>query len=489
MQIKVFKAGTMKEAMAAMKAELGPNAIILHSKKYKESGLWGLRSREIVEITAAVEESTMATKQPKTAPPPRYKPSTAAANPVAKNPEPPLKNVFPENSPVEIESQSDAEILNSQEDSLKKIPAPIEQPAPHVEEKPAPKPSENLRTTNEAPLAELTPAQIAQVQAMMLAQLNQNQPPVEEKSAPPVEPPPKSEAVTESPEQSKIRRLEDEIAQMKALLAEVLGKENQKSGISLQEALRLQEIDESIVAEMSVGTGDILVDSQSSAAKWMFTAYLNGHLKFSDGIKLNPHGVKIIALLGTTGVGKTTTLAKIAAKFVLEQGISAAMITADTYRISAVDQLRTYSDILGLPLEVVYSPQELTAAIERHQNKDLILIDTAGRSQHNDFQMQELADFLNANPQIEKHLVLSSTTKLTDAREIIKRFAAVKPEKIIVTKIDETGGLGMVVNLLRDEKLALSYVTTGQSVPDDIEIASAEVLTNIFLKKASEYIA
>ena len=137
---------------------------------------------------------------------------------------------------------------------------------------------------------------------------------------------------------------------------------------------------------------------------------------------------------------------------------------------------------------MVYSPQELADAIARHQNKDLVLIDTAGRSQHNDFQMQELADFLNANPQIEKHLVISSTTKLADAKEIIKRFAAVDPEKIIITKIDETGGLGMVINLLRDDKLAVSYVTTGQSVPDDIEVANAEVLTNIFLKKAAEWI-
>lgn len=471
MQIKVFKAGSMKEAMAAMKAELGPNAVILHSKKYKESGLFGFRNREIVEITAAVEDT-----------PPPAQPATPPVRQIKKpSPKPvgPAPAVVEEPAPVEIESPSDAEILNLHEE--KPAASQVEQ----VTETLPPSTSESVTA-----MPELTPEQFAQVKAMVLAQLQIPQPPpapVEEK--PPEPPPPKSEAVTETLEQTKIRKLEDELAQMKALLAGVLGKDSKKSGLSLHDALKLQEIDENILGEISAGAGDVFIDSQSNAARWMFSSYLNEHINFSDGIKLNRRGCKAIALLGTTGVGKTTTLAKIAAKFVLEQNISAAMITADTYRISAVDQLRTYSDILGLPLEVVYNPQELSAAIERHQNRDLILIDTAGRSQHNDFQMQELADFFSANPQIEKHLVISSTTKLADAKEIIKRFAAVAPEKIIITKIDETGGLGMVINLLRDEKLALSYVTTGQSVPDDIEIASADVLTNIFLKKAAEWVA
>lgn len=458
MQIKVFKAGTMKDALAAMKAELGPNAVILHSKKYRESGLLGFRSREVVEITAALEETPPPENAPQAAPPApkpnisptmanallmRYKktePPTAA--PAAKKDETNFKNVFnsvKENAPVEIESQSDAEILN---------------------EKPAVK---------SAP-----PRKAEHVTA-----------------APPVEKS-KSESLRmptddESPEQTKIRRLEDEIAQMKALLAEVLGKDNQKGGLSLHEALKMQEVDDEILNEMAstAGAGDTLVDCQSAAAKFTLTTYLNEHFKFSDGIRLNRHGVRSVALLGTTGVGKTTTLAKIAAGFVLEQERSLALITADTYRISAVEQLKTYSDILGLPLEVVYTPEELSAAIETHKNKDLILIDTAGRSQHNDFQMKELVDFLNVNPRIEKHLVISSTTKLTDAQEIIKRFSAVEPDKIIITKIDETGSLGMVMNLLRNEKLAMSYVTTGQSVPDDIAVASAEVLANLFIKKAA----
>ena len=189
---------------------------------------------------------------------------------------------------------------------------------------------------------------------------------------------------------------------------------------------------------------------------------------------------------GKGGVGKTTTLAKIAAKFVLEQRTNVALITADTYRISAVEQLKTYSDILELPLEIVYNPTELSAALERHRDKELILIDTAGRSQHNEYQMRELDEFLRVNPRIEKHLVISATTKLADARQIMNKFLQVEPDKIIFTKTDETGSLGMIINLLRDSKYSLSYVTTGQSVPDDIERAGAEILTNLLLKKVDE---
>ena len=170
----------------------------------------------------------------------------------------------------------------------------------------------------------------------------------------------------------------------------------------------------------------------------------------------------------------------------MEQRTNVALITADTYRISAVEQLKTYSDILELPLEIVYNPAELAASIERHRDKELILIDTAGRSQHNDYQMRELEEFLRINPRIEKHLVISSTTKFTDARQIMNKFSQVEPDRIIFTKTDETGSLGMIINLLRDNVYSLSYITTGQSVPDDIERAGADILANFLLKKVDE---
>ncbi|MBR4903481.1 MAG: flagellar biosynthesis protein FlhF [Selenomonadaceae bacterium] len=324
-------------------------------------------------------------------------------------------------------------------------------------------------------------AAIAQAQAQAAEQLRLQQA-AQAQQAAIVQPqnPPQNE--------EKIRRLEEEIAQMKALLTEVLGRETKKGGVTLHEALKMQEVDEDILKSMAAqaNAGDTLVDMHTPAAKATLLNYLNEHVKFSDGVKLNRHGVRIVALLGTTGVGKTTTLAKIAAKFVLEQKTSVALITADTYRISAVEQLKTYSDILELPLEIVYNPPELSSAIERHRHKELILIDTAGRSQHNEYQMRELEEFLRVNPRIEKHLVISATTKLTDARQIMNKFSQVNPDRIIFTKIDETGSVGMIVNLLNDNKYSLSYITTGQSVPDDIERATAEVLTNLLLQKVEE---
>ena len=366
----------------------------------------------------------------------------------------------------------------------------------------------------------LTPAQLAQAQAMMMAQFNQmqmaqamqqavaqaqaqaqeqvrqaylqaqaqvqNQNQSNEQTERP------SQKSSVSPEtnqndqesQAKIKKLENEIAQMKALLAQVIGKDA-NHGLSLHEALRRQEVSEEILNDMAAHAeaGETLADSQSREAKTTLVKYLKENINFSDGIKLNRHGVRIVALLGTTGVGKTTTLAKIAAKFVLEQGITAALITADTYRISAVEQLRTYSDILGLPLEIVYSPAELSKAINKHRNKDLILIDTAGRSQHNDYQMKELQEFLAANQRIEKHIVLSTTTKISDANDILKKFAVCEPDKIIFTKTDETASVGLVVNLLYNQKLSISYVTNGQSVPDDITPANAEILADLLLRK------
>ncbi|MBQ7493122.1 MAG: flagellar biosynthesis protein FlhF, partial [Selenomonadaceae bacterium] len=341
--------------------------------------------------------------------------------------------------------------------------------------------------------AVFTQEQMAQAQAMFMAQFNQMQMMqqaaiAQAQAAEQIRLQQQEQPATTSQNEEKIKRLEDEISQMKALLAEVLGRSANKDTITLHEALKRQEVSEDILTEMAAqsNAGDTLVDFHSAAAKTTLINYLNEHIKFSDGVKLNRHGVRIVALLGTTGVGKTTTLAKIAAKFVLEQRTNAALITADTYRISAVEQLKTYSDILELPLEIVYNPQELASALERHRDKDLILIDTAGRSQHNEYQLRELEEFLRINPRIEKHLVISATTKFTDARQIMNKFAQVEPDKIIFTKIDETSSLGMIVNLLHDKKYSLSYITTGQSVPDDIERAGSDILANFLLKKVDE---
>ena len=283
----------------------------------------------------------------------------------------------------------------------------------------------------------------------------------------------------------KIQKLQDELAQMKAMLAQVMSKDQPKDKVSIQEALRLQEVDEDILKDMaaSVPAGDTLLDRLDPKSPDVLAGYLDKTMNFSEGITLNKHGVRIVALIGATGVGKTTTLAKIAARFVLEKNIKAALITADTYRISAVDQLKTYSDIIGLPLEIVYSPDELKVAIHKHRDKDLILNDPAGRSQHNDYQMKELQDFLAVDKHIERHLVMSATTKNRDAADILDKFSVCSPDRVIFTKADETSSVGLILNLLAEKDIALSFLTNGQSVPDDIIPATPKKLAELLLRE------
>ena len=491
MQIKVFKAGNMKDAMAAMKEELGDEAIILHSKKYKEGGLLGIGSREVVEITAAVEEISL----PKKVEPPALKHPTVAPNSLLTR----YKTDGTEQAVAEAERavQDDKpddkpEPQKNFEDVLQA--AQVEEPSQAEETSQVEKTSQADEKTAQVDEqlqqnTVLMQEQLAQTQAMIMAQFNQMQMMQQAAIAQAQAQVQTQQIQPDAPtNEDKIQRLEAEIAQMKALLAEVLGREPKKGVLSLHEALKMQEVDEEILTEMATQShaGDTLLDVHAPAANATLGNYLGEHLKFSDGVKLNRHGARIVALLGTTGVGKTTTLAKIAAKFVLEKRTSVALITADTYRISAVEQLKTYSDILELPLEIVYSPAELASALERHRGRELILIDTAGRSQHNEYQMRELEEFLRVNPRIEKHLVISATTKLTDARQIMNKFSQVEPDRIIFTKTDETGSLGMIVNLLHDSKYSLSYFTTGQSVPDDIERANVEVLSALLMKKIDE---
>ena len=184
----------------------------------------------------------------------------------------------------------------------------------------------------------------------------------------------------------------------------------------------------------------------------------------------------VVALVGPTGVGKTTTIAKLAANFALFEGKSVGLITIDTYRIAAVEQLKTYSEIINLPIEVVYTAADLKRAFQKLSDKQLILIDTAGRSQKNKQQIRELKHFFNGRPLNETHLVLSANTKLEDLLETADSFKELGVNRLIFTKLDETNSLSNVIEVAERLRIPLSYVTTGQSVPEDIEVATFEVI-------------
>lgn len=189
----------------------------------------------------------------------------------------------------------------------------------------------------------------------------------------------------------------------------------------------------------------------------------------------------VIALVGPTGVGKTTTLAKLAANFKLREGRSVGLITIDTYRIAAVEQLRTYADILKIPLVAVNTPDEIVAAIAGMKDCDVILIDTAGRSQRDDLRVTELSRFLDAAKPDQVHLVLSSTSREEIIREAATKFALLGVKHVIFTKLDEAVGFGVILNVLNDVGLHVSYLTNGQAVPDDIEVGSASRVARLIL--------
>ena len=552
MRIKTFKAPTLKEAMANVKAELGIDAIILHTTRSKKGGLLGFGSKEVVEVIAAVEDEPQqkpikraAAKAPApsqkatAAAPPRMSAAAAAPSPasasapamgnqisastmgnVASAPamgpsaaEPMVPPIIPRKTAVSQyqtagtqfsvdnaqlradqydaghtasavggrntqgpQVQSTFEDILSSLDRIKAADNDSVQPALG-----ASRADENLITVGR-----------------IIKPMEKKEEPETVKTAEPsaadlaamAEAAAKEEAFVKAAkqvedDQETIQSLQNELDEMKEMLAR-MGKaaSDQDEEITLQQALRACDIDEKIIQDMirRLSGAEILEDKDSEKAHRSLEKFLKKTIRVASGITLYSDKPKIVALIGPTGVGKTTTLAKIAAKFVLEKGVSAALITADTYRISAVEQLKTYSDILGLPIEIVYSPEALQQAIEKHSDKQLILIDTAGRSQYNEFQMKELMGLLKANKDIEKHLVLSSTTKHRDAEEILNRFMPCEPERVIFTKTDETSSLGLIMNLLYKKKIALSYVTNGQSVPDDITPASYQKLVEMLLR-------
>ncbi len=190
---------------------------------------------------------------------------------------------------------------------------------------------------------------------------------------------------------------------------------------------------------------------------------------------------KFINVVGPTGVGKTTTIAKIAADCMLKDNKKVAFITTDTFRIAAIEQLKTYAKILGAPVEVCYSFSEFEQARNKYMDYDVVFVDTAGRNFRNKKYVEDLNNLIHFSNDMDTFLVLSLTSKMEDMEEIYNQFSTIAISKFIFTKVDETKNYGAMVNLVANSGVGVAYLTNGQNVPDDIVVASPSLIANTIL--------
>jgi len=325
-------------------------------------------------------------------------------------------------------------------------------------------------------------AQAERVEAMPAAKLA-----VTATMAPP--PPPLGSL---DPARAKVKALQRELNEMKtSSLTTVLKDMNSAdSSVLLSEGfnkvkkkMARQEVEEFLIQRIIKGmiAEKIDPDKNEELSAWLKRFVANAVKIAPPAAQVNFQ--KVVAFVGPTGVGKTTTLAKLAARYSLMERRKVAMVTADTYRIAATEQLKTYGRIMGIPVEVADSAEDISGILAKYKNMDLVLVDTAGRSPSNEEQLEELKRFIARSQPDEIHLVLSATTKYYDMIRIIERFGSVAPiNRMIFTKLDETRFYGAFLNLMNNFQIPLSYYSTGQNVPDDLEVPEAQSLADRITK-------
>lgn len=247
------------------------------------------------------------------------------------------------------------------------------------------------------------------------------------------------------------------------------------------------EVDEKYVNQI-IGEIQTSLKKESTVDSILAAVYQKIILKIGQpkAIDIEEGKRKLVFFIGPTGVGKTTTIAKLASYFKLEKKLKVALITSDTFRIAAVEQLRTYAGILDVPLQVIYTIEEFNQAVETYKEYDLVLVDTAGRSHKNNEQCNEITHLVNDsrvddNTIKEVYLVLSAATKYKDLIKINEAFNQVKNYDIIFTKLDETSCLGNILNMKLNTGVSISYVTSGQVVPDDISLVDPQKIARSLL--------
>lgn len=238
-----------------------------------------------------------------------------------------------------------------------------------------------------------------------------------------------------------------------------------------------QEVDPQLINQLLEG----LSAPEGMGLLPRFSIRLKKILNIADPLRVKPGQPVVWALVGPTGVGKTTTIAKLAARYALKHGLSVGLITVDTFRMAAPEQLKVYGRIMDLPTRVASSPAELREAVEELSDRELILVDTVGRSPADEDNLVELASVLAGVKGLRNHLVMSAPTRDRDLQEVAKAFSRFDPQSIMFTKLDETATYGPILNQMVRQAKPVSFVTFGQKVPDDLEEADREGLAKRLL--------
>ncbi|WHX51107.1 flagellar biosynthesis protein FlhF [Paenibacillus woosongensis] len=458
MRVKRYIVDTMPDAMQKIRDELGKDAVILSTKELKIGGFLGMFQKRKIEVIAASES--------KEATAPKGKPS----RPVASSPS------FPPIVPRAVpEAYRKSTAMTSQATGHS-------QPVATADEEKLPSKDNRLSAAVIAAAKEEDP--LSQEELLRLA--------THKTSADTVNPASAAGSMSSAStplSSSKEDRLFIEIEQMKMLMTKLA--RFQEGLPELPEPL--SQVKERLAEqEVSPELADVWVDEAFTAwendGKTMSDEELVAIIRASAQTFLKDRigegiqdGTKVVYIVGPTGVGKTTTIAKLAADQIFRLRKKVGFITADTYRISAIEQLRTYASILNVPLEVVQSPGDVQRAMQRLEHCDLILMDTAGRNYLNELYVAELHSLLSPSEHSETYLVLSLTSKSRDMMKITEHFSKYGIQKVIFTKLDETQSVGPIYNLLHEYPMQVSYVTNGQNVPDDLLSANNDLFTNMLL--------
>lgn len=499
MQIKEFEGFTLKECLQQVRTELGPDAVILETRKFRKGGILGIGAKDAVCIVAAlgitVQNDLPSTRNGNApgASPMQTKPYEEERPRVAASkPKTPAK---PDVRPVSPVSPTQAAAVAAARSAYGKTSST----------------SGNTRLTAAQPVAKATSqgATALLERPVERVETAPDLPEFRRRSSP--------EPLPLPVEQDRMNLLERALQEIRDGLFSLQReqKENQERTITavvsavspavsavtnaanLISAMDIPSAHPEIynlLVEMgvSVALAQDFLDSLPDMSAWGEDArhplalaavkdLISRRVQTSGSIALMPGSLKAVALIGPTGVGKTTTIAKLAAHYALVEKKKVGLLTVDTYRIAAVEQLKTYSQIIDIPVGVAYTQADVLPAVAQFKDFDLLLIDTAGRSQKNIMQVGELKAMLETL-RCETHLVLSAQTKESDMIEAAERFSAARVDRLLFSKLDETSSYGTLLNVADKTGIPLSYFTVGQKVPEDIEVADGKRLADLILE-------